>query len=73
MALVLITGGAGYVGTHCAKALAVANHEAIVLDNLIFGHRDFVRWGKLIEGDIREAAAARPLLRCERAWHTYAA
>jgi UDP-arabinose 4-epimerase len=43
MALVLITGGAGYVGSHCAKALAAANHEAIVLDNLILGHRDFVR------------------------------
>jgi UDP-arabinose 4-epimerase len=57
MARILITGGAGYVGSHCAKALAAVGHEAIVFDSLLFGHRDFVRWGKLIEGDIREAAA----------------
>jgi UDP-glucose-4-epimerase GalE len=57
MARILITGGAGYVGSHCAKAIAAAGHEGIVFDSLLFGHRDFVRWGKLIEGDIRDAAA----------------
>jgi UDP-arabinose 4-epimerase len=56
MTRVLITGGAGYVGSHCAKALAAAGHECIVLDSLLFGHREFVRWGKLIEGDIRNSA-----------------
>jgi UDP-arabinose 4-epimerase len=57
VARVLITGGAGYVGSHCAKALALAGHEAIVFDNLLFGHPELVRWGKLIKGDIRDAAA----------------
>jgi len=57
MARILVTGGAGYVGSHCAKALAAAGHEGIVFDSLLFGHRDFVRWGKLIEGDIRDVAA----------------
>jgi UDP-glucose-4-epimerase GalE len=57
MARILITGGAGYVGSHCAKALAAAGHEGVVFDNLLFGHREFVRWGPLIEGDIRNAAA----------------
>ena len=57
MARVLITGGAGYVGSHCAKALAIAGHEGVVFDNLLFGHREFVRWGKLIVGDIRDPAA----------------
>ena len=57
MARILITGGAGYVGSHCAKALAVAGHESIVFDNLLSGHREFVLWGPLIEGDIRDAAA----------------
>ena len=57
MARILITGGAGYVGSHCAKALAAAGHEGVVFDNLLFGHREFVRWGPLIEGDIRDAAA----------------
>jgi UDP-glucose 4-epimerase len=57
MARILITGGAGYVGSHCAKALAAAGHQGVVFDNLVFGHREFVRWGPLIEGDIRNAAA----------------
>jgi UDP-arabinose 4-epimerase len=57
MARILVTGGAGYVGSHCAKALAAAGHEGIIFDSLLFGHREFVRWGKLIEGDIRDAAA----------------
>ena len=57
MARILITGGAGYVGSHCAKALAVAGHEGIVFDSLLFGHRAHVRWGKLIEGDIRDSTA----------------
>ena len=59
MAQILITGGAGYVGSHCAKALAAAGHEGVVFDNLLFGHREFVRWGPLIEGDIRECRRAR--------------
>jgi UDP-glucose-4-epimerase GalE len=57
VARLLITGGAGYVGSHCAKALAQAGHEGIVFDNLQFGHPEFVRWGKLIKRDIRDAAA----------------
>ena len=57
MARILITGGAGYVGSHCAKALAAAGYEGVVFDNLLFGHREFVRWGPLIEGDVRDAAA----------------
>jgi UDP-arabinose 4-epimerase len=57
VARILITGGAGYVGSHCAKELAEAGHEGIVFDNLLFGHREFVRWGSLIEGDIRDRAA----------------
>src|SRR5476651_1868523 len=57
MARILITGGAGYVGSHCAKALANAGHEIVVFDSLLFGHSEFVRWGELIKGDLRDAAA----------------
>jgi len=46
MARILITGGAGYIGSHCAKALAKAGHEGIVFDSLLFGHRDLVRRGE---------------------------
>ena len=57
MARILIAGGAGYVGSHAAKALAAAGHDGVVFDNLSRGHREFVRWGKLHEGDIRDGAA----------------
>jgi UDP-glucose-4-epimerase GalE len=57
MARILIAGGAGYVGSHCVKALAAAGHDCVVFDSLLFGHREFVRWGRLIEGDVRDAAA----------------
>jgi UDP-glucose-4-epimerase GalE len=66
VARILITGGAGYVGSHCAKALATAGHEAIVFDHLTFGHREFVRWGPLIEGDIRNSAALDAVFRAHR-------
>ena len=54
---ILVTGGAGYIGSHCAKALAAAGYEPITYDNLSTGHRDFVKWGPLVEGDIRDLGA----------------
>jgi len=49
---VLVTGGAGYIGSHACKALAQWGHQPIVYDNLLTGHRDAVRWGPLAVGDI---------------------
>ncbi len=49
---VFVTGGAGYVGSHCCKAHAKAGWEVAVYDDLSRGWRDFVRWGLLIEGSI---------------------
>lgn len=49
---VFVTGGAGYVGSHCAKAFAQAGWTVVTYDNLSRGHRDLVKWGELIEGDI---------------------
>jgi UDP-glucose-4-epimerase GalE len=66
MARIFVTGGAGYVGSHCAKALVVAGHEVIVFDSLLLGHRDFVRWGKLIEGDIRDSAVLEAVFATHR-------
>ncbi len=51
---VLVTGGAVYVGSHICKALASAGFEPIVYDNFSNGHRAFVKWGPLEEGDIRD-------------------
>lgn len=57
MTRILVTGGAGYVGSHCCKALAQAGFEPVVFDNLSTGHRSAVRWGPLVEGDVRDADA----------------
>jgi UDP-glucose 4-epimerase len=51
---VLIVGGAGYIGSHVNKLLASQGIETIIVDNLEYGHREFVKWGTLIEGDIRD-------------------
>lgn len=56
MARVLVTGGAGYVGSHACKALALAGHVPVVYDNLSRGHRELVRWGPLEVGDLRDRA-----------------
>src|SRR5262245_51818760 len=56
---VLVTGGAGYIGSHTCKALARAGHEPVVFDNLSTGHREAVRWGELIVGDLGDAPALR--------------
>lgn len=55
MARILVTGGAGYVGSHACKALAYAGHEPVVFDNLANGDRSLVRWGPLEVGDIVDA------------------
>jgi UDP-arabinose 4-epimerase len=55
---VLVTGGAGYIGSHGAKALAAAGHDPIVIDDLRTGHPDFVRWGRLVKVDLTAHGAA---------------
>lgn len=54
---VLVTGGAGYIGSHTCKALASAGHTPIVFDNLSSGHANAVRWGPLYVGDILDPDA----------------
>jgi UDP-arabinose 4-epimerase len=51
---VLVTGGARYIGSHCCKLLAWAGYRPVVYGDLSTGHRDFVKWGPLVEGDIRD-------------------
>jgi len=63
---ILVTGGAGYIGSHTAKALARAGFTPIVLDNLSEGHRGAVRWGPLIVGDLGDTDLVRTLLAEER-------
>ena len=54
MKKILITGGAGYIGSHACKLVAKSGYEPICFDNLSTGYRDFVKWGPLIEGDLRD-------------------
>lgn len=49
---VLVTGGAGYVGSHVCKELQAQGFTPVVFDNLSTGHKDFVRWGPFVEGDL---------------------
>jgi UDP-glucose-4-epimerase GalE len=60
---VLVTGGAGYIGSHAAKALDAAGYEPVVFDNLARGHRSAVRWGPFIEGDLANRALLGDSLR----------
>ncbi len=53
---ILVTGGAGYVGSHACKALARAGYLPVVFDNLSRGRREAVRWGPLVEGDLADMA-----------------
>ena len=51
---ILVTGGAGFVGSHACKALAAAGYNPVTLDNLERGHEWAVKWGPLERGDIRD-------------------
>src|SRR3954466_303171 len=51
---ILVTGGAGYVGSHACKALAAAGYRPVVYDSLSRGHRGAVKWGPLVEGDLHD-------------------
>lgn len=51
---VLVTGGAGYIGSHTCKALAQAGYRPITLDNMVYGHDWAVRWGPFEKADTRK-------------------
>lgn len=55
MQTVLVTGGAGYVGSHTCLRLAEAGFKPVVFDNLSNGHAEFAQWGPLEVGDIRQS------------------
>lgn len=60
---ILVTGGAGYIGSHTCKALADAGLTPITFDNFIHGHRRAVQWGPLVEGDLADARLLERVLR----------
>jgi len=63
---VLVTGGAGYIGSHTCKALAGAGYIPVTFDNLVYGHKWAVKWGPFIEGDLEDGELVRRVLREHR-------
>ncbi len=60
---ILVTGGAGYIGSHTCKALAEAGYAPVVLDNLSTGHRWAVKWGPLVVGDVADRVKVERLVK----------
>jgi UDP-glucose 4-epimerase len=52
--MILISGGAGYIGSHANKILNKKGYETVIYDNLIRGHRKFVKWGHFVLGDLAD-------------------
>ena len=49
---ILVCGGAGYIGSHINKQLHREGYETVVFDNLVYGHREAVKWGTFVQGDL---------------------
>ena len=56
---ILVVGGAGYIGSHMCKYLFKHGYSPVVLDNLIRGHGESVKWGPLIEGAASDVSLLR--------------
>lgn len=52
--MILVTGGAGYIGSHINQLLAQKGYETVIFDNLVYGHREAVKWGVLEVGDLAD-------------------
>lgn len=59
MGKILVTGGAGYIGSHVNKALASKGFDTLVLDNLSCGHRELAKWGQFILADLHDKEQLR--------------
>ncbi|MEL6234388.1 MAG: NAD-dependent epimerase/dehydratase family protein, partial [Pseudomonadota bacterium] len=66
MAVILITGGAGYIGAHACRALAADGHRPIAYDSLVTGWRDAVRYGPFVEGCLTDRARLDEVLATHR-------
>jgi UDP-glucose-4-epimerase GalE len=60
---ILVTGGAGYIGSHTAKALVGSHYLPVVIDDLSTGHTHNVKWGPLVRASLSDTAAVRSVLR----------
>lgn len=63
---ILIVGGAGYIGSHVNKMLSKCGYETVVFDNLVYGHKEAVKWGTLVTGDLGDKIALEQLFQTYR-------
>ena len=63
MKKIIVTGGAGYIGSHTCKALSIVGYEPICFDNLITGHKEFAKWGPFEYIDIRDTGKLKELIK----------
>ena len=63
MTTVLVTGGAGYIGSHAAKGLRAAGYDVVIYDNLSAGHREAAQGLPLVQGDIGDVTEVRRAIR----------
>jgi UDP-arabinose 4-epimerase len=63
MMRLLVTGGAGYIGSHFCKWASEAHEEVVVFDDLSMGRREFVKYGPFVQGDVRDLSALTKALR----------
>ena len=63
MGVVLVTGGAGYIGSHAVKALRDAGSAVVVLDSLVAGHRDAIVGVPFVQADIADRDEVRKVIR----------
>ncbi len=54
---ILVCGGAGYIGSHINKQLHKEGYDTIIFNNLVYGHREAVKWGEFVQGDLAERSA----------------
>ncbi len=57
--MILIAGGAGYIGSHINKLLNERGYRTVVFDSLVYGHREFVKWGEFVLGDLSDIEQIR--------------
>jgi len=62
--MILVTGGAGYIGSHTVKQLLKQGYEVVVFDNLSEGHREFVLTERFVEGDLLNIASLQEMFAC---------
>ncbi|WP_371223201.1 UDP-glucose 4-epimerase GalE [Roseovarius sp. 2305UL8-3] len=60
---ILVTGGAGYIGSHVCKHLSLSGYMPVVIDNLSEGHETAVKWGPLIKADVRDTATVTSVMK----------